>query len=95
MNPAAQRLRDPTGETGALRRARLAPPASLEGRTVALFDIGKGRGDEFIDQLERRFGEHGVKTRRYRKPTNTRVAPVELLQRISTEADVAVIALSD
>lgn len=88
-------LRDPTSERAATRRARRAPPASLEGAAVALLDIGKMRGDEFIDRLEARFAERGVATRRYRKPTNTRVAPVAVLQAIATECRVAVIALSD
>jgi hypothetical protein len=88
-------LRDPTSESQGTRRPRLDPPPSLDGATVALLDIGKMRGDEFIDRLEARFAECGVATRRYRKPTNTRVAPTELLQRIAAEATVAVIALSD
>jgi hypothetical protein len=88
-------MRDPTAETGGTRRARLAPPPSLAGKTVALLDIGKMRGDEFIDRLERRFGDRGIATRRYRKPTNTRVAPTDLLQKIVAETQVAVVALSD
>ena len=46
-----EKLRDPTAETSPTRRARLAPPPSLEGKTVALMDIGKSRGKEFIDRL--------------------------------------------
>jgi hypothetical protein len=92
---ASQRLRDPTGETSTTRRARLAPPDSLAGMTVALVDIGKSRGDEFIDRLEQRFAARGISTRRYKKPTNTRVAPTALLQQIAGEAQLAVIALSD
>lgn len=88
-------LRDPTAEASATRRARRAPPQGLDGATVALLDIGKMRGNEFIDRLEARFAERGIATRRYKKPTNTRVAPVELLQQVATEARVAVIALSD
>lgn len=88
-------LRDPTSERAATRRARRAPPPSLDGATVALLDIGKMRGDEFIDRLQARFAERGIATRRYRKPTNTRVAPVAVLQAIATECRVAVIALSD
>lgn len=88
-------LRDPTAEASATRRARRAPPASLDGKIVALLDIGKTRGNEFIDRLEARFAERGIATRRYKKPTNTRVAPVALLQQVATEAQVAVIALSD
>jgi hypothetical protein len=88
-------MRDPTSESEGTRRARLAAPRSLDGKTVALLDIGKMRGDEFIDQLERRLSERGIASRRYRKPTNTRVAPTELLQRIAAETQAAIVALSD
>lgn len=97
MSPskAGTALRDPTAEASPTQRARRAPPPSLAGATVALLDIGKMRGDEFIDRLQARLAERGIATRRYRKPTNTRVAPPELLQAIATECRVAVIALSD
>lgn len=88
-------LRDPTAETASGMRPRRAPPASLDGATVALMDIGKMRGDEFIDRLEVLFRERGIATRRYRKPTNTRTAPLDLLQKIAAECQVVVIALSD
>ena len=91
----ASKLRDPTAETSPTRRARLAPPASLDGKVVALMDIGKARGAEFLDRLEGHFKNAGVTTKRYRKPTNTKVAPVELMQKIAAEAQLAVIALSD
>ena len=45
------KLRDPTAESSPTRRARLAPPSSFDGKTVALMDIGKSRGAEFIDRL--------------------------------------------
>jgi hypothetical protein len=88
-------LRDPTAETASERRPRKRPPESLDGRTVALLDIGKMRGDEFLDRLEALFRARGVATRRYKKPTNTRTAPVEILQDIGLNADAVVIALSD
>ena len=88
-------LRDPTAETSAIKRPRKAPPASLEGRTIALFDIGKTRSNEFLDVLEERFNERGVATRRYAKPTNAKVAPTDVVQRVVAEADAVVIALSD
>ena len=88
-------LRDPTAETARVSRARKAPLANLTGKTVALMDIGKMRGDEFIERLESLFAERGIATRRYKKPTNTRTAPVELIQQIVQEVDVVVIALSD
>ena len=89
------KMRDPTAETSPTRRARLAPPPSLDGKVVALMDIGKSRGKEFIDRLEGHFKQAGIVTRRYAKPTNTKVAPTELMQKIAAEAQLAVIALSD
>ncbi len=88
-------LRDPTAETSTLSRTRKTPPENLEGKTVALMDIGKMRGDEFIDRLEQLFDEKGIATKRYKKPTNTRTAPHQLIQQIVSESDVVVIALSD
>ena len=58
-------------------------------------DIGKSRGDEFIDRLEGHFKKAGIATRRYAKPTNTKVAPIALMQQIAAEAQLAVIALTD
>jgi hypothetical protein len=88
-------LRDPTAESTAIKRPRVKPPASLEGLTVGLFDIGKTRSNEFLDRLEKRLAERGVKTRRYAKPTNAKVAPTEVMQQVVSEADAVVIALSD
>ena len=88
-------LLDPTAEREAAERARRTPPPSLQGRTVALLDIGKARGDVFIDRLEERLTERGVAVRRYAKPTNTNVAPAALAQTIASECDVVVEALSD
>ncbi len=98
MSKAANKvvmLRDPTPELASSLRLRKMPPATLAGKTVALMDIGKMRGDEFIDRLEVLFGEAGIATRRYKKPTNTRTAPIEMLQDIATHCDAVVIALSD
>jgi hypothetical protein len=88
-------LRDPTAETSAIKRPRVKPPASLAGLTVGLFDIGKTRSNEFLDQVEKRLGERGLKTRRYAKPTNAKVAPTEVMQQVVSEADLVLIALSD
>ncbi|MBI2295555.1 MAG: hypothetical protein HYU76_05880 [Betaproteobacteria bacterium] len=88
-------MRDPTAETTAVKRPRLKPPASLEGLTIGLFDIGKVRSDEFLDQVEKRFVERGLKTRRFGKPTNSKVATPEIVQKVVDEADVVLIALSD
>ena len=88
-------LHDPTAELTSSIRPRLAPPASLDGKTVALLDIGKPRSDEFLDGLECLMAERSITTRRYAKPTNTRTAPIATLQAIASQADVVVIALSD
>lgn len=88
-------LRDPTPELASLLRARVAPPATLAEKTVALMDIGKMRGDEYIDRLEILFKQQGIATRRYKKPTNTRTAPVAMIQEIAANCDAVVIALSD
>lgn len=88
-------LRDPTAETEAVMRARRPPPASLDGLTLGLFDIGKTRSDEFLDQIEKRMAERGIKTKRYAKPTNAKVAPKEVVDRVVDEADVVLIGLSD
>jgi phosphopantothenate synthetase len=95
MMTTTQWLRDPTAETAALKRARTKPPQSLEGLTIGLFDIGKTRSDEFLDQVEARFSERKLKVKRYAKPTNAKVAPAEVVERVVAEADVVLIALSD
>jgi hypothetical protein len=88
-------LRDPTAETSAIKRPRAKPPASLEGCTIGLFDIGKTRSDEFLDQVEKRLVERGLKVRRYGKPTNAKVASAEVMQKVATEVDAVLIGLSD
>jgi len=88
-------MRDPTAETSAIKRPRKAPPKSLDGLTIGLFDIGKTRTAEFLDRVEKRFNERGLKTRRYGKPTNAKVATPEILQKVASEADVVLIGLSD
>ena len=89
------KLRDPTAESSPVRRPRLGPPPSLDGKVVALMDIGKSRGVEFLDRLEGHFKKAGIATKRYAKPTNTKVAPLAVMQQMAAEAQLAVIALSD
>jgi hypothetical protein len=88
-------LRDPTAETASELRPRQAPLDSFDGKTVALMDIGKMRGDEFIDRLEVLCHARGIATRRYKKPTNTRVAPREMIKDIAENCRAVIIALSD
>jgi hypothetical protein len=86
---------DPTSELSPEIREPLPRPVSLEGLTVGLLDISKARGNVFIDRIEDLLGQRGIKTRRYKKPTFTRIAPVELKQQIATECDVVVESLAD
>jgi hypothetical protein len=88
-------LRDPTAETESVKRARRAPPASLDGLTVGLFDIGKTRSDEFLNRIEQRLTERGIRSKRFGKPTNAKVATPEIVARVVAEADVVLIGLSD
>lgn len=88
-------LRDPTAEATSALRPRVRPLAGLRGKSVALMDIGKMRGDEFIDRLEELCRLRGISTRRYKKPTNTRVAPRDMIEDIAEHCAAVVIALSD
>jgi hypothetical protein len=88
-------LLDPTNEREPARRERVERLAALDGRTVALLDISKPRGDVFLDRLEQLLRDHGVSVERYRKPTFTKNAPVDLRQRIATSCDAVIEALAD
>lgn len=88
-------MRDPTAETAAVLRERLPPPASLNGKTVALLSISKERSDEFMDALEPLIQAAGVRIIRFKKPTHTKPAPEAVLQDIVERADVVIEALAD
>jgi hypothetical protein len=86
---------DPTGERTVAERARIARPTSLSGLTVGLLDISKPRGDVFLDRIEQRLNDVGATVKRYRKPTFTKPAPVDLRHEISVECQVVIEALAD
>ena len=86
---------DPTSERSPAERAVNARPASLQGRTVALLDISKARGNVLLDRLEERLRADGVTTRRYAKPTFAKPAPVDLRHEIATQCEVVIEALAD
>ena len=88
-------LLDPTSERSPLKRPRRVPPKSLDGLTVGLLDISKARGDIFLDRVEALLAARGVAVKRYKKPTFTRPAPVDLAQRIASEVDVVIEGLAD
>jgi len=86
---------DPTAELSPTVKALLPRLSSLEGKTVGLLDINKPRGDVLLDRLEVLFNARGVKTKRYKKPTMTRVAPVAVKQQIALECHAVIEALAD
>jgi hypothetical protein len=86
---------DPTGELRPAARQLLDRPATLDGLTVGLLDISKPRGDVFLERLARRLTERGVTVERFRKPTFTKNAPVDLRHEISTKCEVVIEALAD
>jgi hypothetical protein len=86
---------DPTAELSPTARPLLPRLSSLEGKTIGLLDIAKPRGDVFLDRLEVLFVERGVKVKRYKKPTMTRVAPVAVKQQLALECDAVIEALAD
>jgi hypothetical protein len=86
---------DPTSERRIVDRERLKRPDSLEGLTVGLLDISKARGDVFLDRIEERLTGIGAIVKRYKKPTFTKPAPVDLRHQIATECEVVIEALAD
>ena len=95
MSEARRVLLDPTHERLPAERARLPRLASLAGRTVGLLDISKARGDVFLDRVEALLRERGAEPLRFRKPTFTKPAPIDLRQEIATRCDAVVEALAD
>jgi hypothetical protein len=86
---------DPTSELNLATREPVDRPTSLSGLTVGLLDISKPRGDVFLDRIEQRLAEHGANVKRYKKPTFTKPAPVDLRHEIATECHVVIEALAD
>jgi hypothetical protein len=86
---------DPTGEREVAQRTLVGRPGSLDGLVVGLLDISKPRGDIFLDRLESRLTGVGAQVRRYRKPTFTKPAPVDLRHEISLQCQVVIEALAD
>jgi hypothetical protein len=93
MSPSV--VLDPTGELAPITRNRAARPAALTGRRVGLLDISKPRGDVFLDTLSERLTAEGAIVNRYRKPTFTKPAPIDLRQEIATQCEVVIEALAD
>jgi hypothetical protein len=88
-------LLDPTGERSVPHRERLPRPRALNGQVIALLDISKPRGDVFLDRLEHLLVASGAQVRRYKKPTFTKPAPVDLRHEIATQCTLVIEALAD
>jgi len=88
-------LLDPTSERSGGMRSRKAPPPSLDGLTVGLLDITKRQGDKFLDRLEQRFGERGIKVERFIKETSAKPASDGVIAEVVERCDVVVEALAD
>ena len=86
---------DPTSERAPAQRQRLPRLATLSGVTVGLLDISKPRGDLFLNRLEERLSQAGASVKRYKKPTFTKPAPVDLRQQIASECGAVIEALAD
>jgi hypothetical protein len=91
----ARVLLDPTSERSVIERTRLERPESLSGKVIGLLDISKPRGDIFLNRLESRLTELGATVKRYRKPTFTKPAPVDLRHEIATQCHLVIEALAD
>lgn len=88
-------LLDPTSERSPVARALSPRPDSLAGKSVAVLDISKARGDVFLDRISALLAGQGITVNRYRKPTFTRPAPVALRQQIAAENQLVIEGLAD
>jgi hypothetical protein len=86
---------DPTGEHEPAARKQASRPKSLDGITIGMLDIGKARGDVFLNRLAERLGERGVAVKRYAKPTPSRLVAPEVKQKMLSEVQAAIIGLAD
>ena len=86
---------DPTAELRPNKRERVARPESLNGLTVGLLDISKPRGDIFLNRVEQKLTGLGVNVKRFKKPTFTKPAPVDLRDEIAVSCDAVIEALAD
>ena len=89
------RMLDPTAETAAVTRQRVAPLDDLDTATLALVSISKERSDEFMDHIERRLDARGLRVVRFKKPTHTKPSPPSLLREVVEACDVVVQGLAD
>ena len=91
-------LVNPLNETLSAKRERAPRLDTLSGKTIGLLDISKPGGNIFLDALERLLIERiGVReVVRAMKPTFTKPAPDEVIDKLVSSRAAAVIeALAD
>jgi len=87
VSPIDERVREPISFA--------ARPSSLEGKQVALLDITKARGAEFLDRVEQRLREHGAQTFRISKEIFSKPASPDVIDEIALRGDLTVEGLAD
>ena len=87
VSPIDERVREPIPFA--------SRPSALEGKRVALLDITKARGSEFLDRVEQRLREHGAQTFRISKEIFSKPASTEVIEQIAIHGDLAVEGLAD
>jgi hypothetical protein len=85
----------PFDERRRLAEPLAARPADLNGARVALLDITKRRGDEFLDRVEELLQSRGAVTFRVVKEIFSKPASPEIVRRIADRGDLAVEGLAD
>jgi len=88
-------LLDPTSELEPPNRLRAPSLEGIAGCTIGLLDISKARGDVFLDRLEHQLAGRGARVLRFKKPTFTKPAPIDLRHEIAQRCDAVVEALAD
>jgi hypothetical protein len=83
------------GPTGQEPLAPRRPVGDLAGARVALLDINKRRGDEFLDRVEELLQARGAATFRLVKEIFSKPAAPEIIRRIADRGDLAVEGLAD
>ena len=74
----------------------LAPrTGGLAGRRVALLDINKRQGEQFLDRIEFHLHRAGAETFRLTKEIFSKPAAPELIRRIANRGDLTVEGLAD
>jgi nucleotide-binding universal stress UspA family protein len=81
-------------------RRRVASPLAprrvgLDGAQIALLDINKRRGDEFLDRIEELLRARGAETFRVVKEIFSKPAAPEIVRRIANRGDLVVEGLAD